>query len=272
MPGDASWPIRPSKCSKLTPVIGAEIFGVDLSKDLGNQQFKEVHDALMDNLVVFFRDQKMTIEQHKAFGRKFGQLHIHPNAPQEVPDHPELLVIKADEKSKHVAGEEWHTDVSSDPEPPMGSILHLTVVPPDGGGDTMFANMYAAYDKLSEPLKKMIETMTAIHDSAKAHKYRLKQNDRADMKMPSAEHPIVRTHPVTGARRCTSTAASPRASANCPRRRAMPCWKCSTITSRRRSSPAASNGSRTRSPSGTTARRSIARCSITRASGATACA
>ena len=74
---------------KLNPVIGAEIFGVDLSKDLGNQQFQEVHDALMENLVIFFRDQKMTIDQHKAFGPRFGKLHVHPNAPQELKDHPE---------------------------------------------------------------------------------------------------------------------------------------------------------------------------------------
>ena len=107
---------------KLTPSIGAEIFGVDLAKPLGNQQFQEVHDALMDNLVVFFRDQKMTIDQHKDFGRRFGPLHTHPNAPIEFKDHPEILVIKADEKSRHVAGEEWHTDVSCDVEPPMGSI------------------------------------------------------------------------------------------------------------------------------------------------------
>jgi taurine dioxygenase len=183
---------------KLNPVIGAEIFGVDLSKDLGNQQFQEVHDALMDNLVIFFRDQTMTIDQHKAFGARFGKLHIHPNAPQELKDHPEVLVIKADEKSKHVAGEEWHSDVTSDPEPPMGSILHMQTVPPDGGGDTMFSNMYAAFEALSSPIKKLIEPMTAIHDSAKAHGYRLKQGDRADMTLPRAEHPIVRTHPVTG--------------------------------------------------------------------------
>jgi taurine dioxygenase len=183
---------------KLNPVIGAEIFGVDLSKDLGNQQFQEVHDALMDNLVIFFRDQTMTIDQHKAFGARFGKLHIHPNAPQEMKDHPEILVIKADEKSKHVAGEEWHSDVTSDPEPPMGSILHMHTVPPDGGGDTMFSNMYAAFEALSSPIKKLIEPMAAIHDSAKAHGYRLKQGDRADMTLPRAEHPIVRTHPVTG--------------------------------------------------------------------------
>jgi taurine dioxygenase len=183
---------------KLTPVVGAEISGVDLSKGLGNHQFEEVRDALMQNLVIFFRDQTMTIEQHKNLGRRFGKLHVHPNAPQELEGHPEILVIRADEKSKHVAGEVWHSDVTSDAEPPLGSILHMHVVPPDGGGDTMFANMYRAYETLSPAIQKLIEGMTAFHDSGKAHRYRLKQNDRADMAMPRAEHPVVRTHPVTG--------------------------------------------------------------------------
>ena len=183
---------------KLTPIIGAEIFGVDLSKTLSNQQFKEVHDAFAENCVIFFRDQKMTIEQHKDFARRFGQLHIHPNAPQEIKEHPEVLVIKADEKSKHVAGEDWHSDVSCDPEPPLGSILHMSVVPPDGGGDTLFSNMYAAYEALSTPMKRFLEPMTAIHDSAKVHGYRLKATDRADVQLPRAEHPVIRTHPVTG--------------------------------------------------------------------------
>jgi taurine dioxygenase len=189
---------RTIEVRKLNPVIGAEIYGVDLSKDPGNQQFQEVHDALMENLVIFFRDQTMTIEQHKAFGRRFGKLHVHPNAPQEFGDHPEILVIKADENSKHVAGEVWHTDVSCDEEPPMGSILHMHTVPPDGGGDTMFANMYAAFESLSRPIQRMLEGMTAIHDSAKAHGYRAKQNDRTDKAYPRTEHPVVRTHPVTG--------------------------------------------------------------------------
>ncbi|MDE2361696.1 MAG: TauD/TfdA family dioxygenase [Hyphomicrobiales bacterium] len=183
---------------KLTPVIGAEIHGVDLSKDLGNQQFQEIHDALMENLVVFFRDQKMTIDQHKAFGRRFGKLHVHPNAPQDLPDHKDILVIKADENSKHVAGEEWHSDVTCDEEPPMGSILYLHTVPPDGGGATMFANMYAAFDGLSKPMQRFLEGLTAVHDSAKAHFYRVKTTDRDDKTYPRTEHPIVRTHPVTG--------------------------------------------------------------------------
>ena len=152
---------------KLTPSIGAEIFGVDLAKPLGNQQFQEVHDALMDNLVVFFRDQKMSIDQHKDFGSRFGPLHTHPNAPIEFKDHPEILVIKADEKSKHVAGEEWHSDVSCDAEPPMGSILYLTEVPPNGG-DTLFANMYRAYETLSEPIKRMLQGLTARYRASTA--------------------------------------------------------------------------------------------------------
>lgn len=183
---------------KLTPTIGAEIFGVDLSTPLGNQQFDEVHRALMDNLVIFFRDQQMSIEQHKAFGQRFGRLHVHPNAPIGLPEHREILVIKADETSKRVAGEEWHSDVSCDAEPPMGSILYLTEVPPDGGGDTLFASMYRAFETLSEPMRKMLTGLTAIHDSAKAHGYRAKATDRADLAFPSAEHPIVRTHPETG--------------------------------------------------------------------------
>jgi taurine dioxygenase len=182
---------------KLTPTIGAEIFGVDLAKPLGNQQFQEVHDALMENLVIFFRDQKLSIDEHKDFGRRFGPLHVHPNAPIAFAEHPEILVIKADETSTRVAGENWHTDVSCDLEPPMGSILYMTEVPPEGGGDTLFANMYRAYETLSQPIKTLLQGLTALHDSSKAHYYRVKATDR-EVKFPDAEHPVVRTHPVTG--------------------------------------------------------------------------
>jgi len=181
---------------KTTPVIGAEIFGVDLSRQLSDRQFDEIHRALMENLVIFFRDQKLSVEQHKAFGARFGKLHIHPNAPKGLPQHPEILVIKADENSKRVAGEAWHSDVSCDSEPPMGSILYLDEVPPDGGGDTMFANMYLAYETLSEPLRKMLDGLTAIHDSWKAHAGR-KPGEGSDMQFPRFEHPVVRVHPVT---------------------------------------------------------------------------
>lgn len=182
---------------RLTPTIGAEISGVDLSRDLTNRQFQEIHDALMEHCVIFFRDQKLTVEQHKAFGARFGKLHVHPNAPKLVPEHPEILVIKADENSKHVAGEEWHSDVSCDPEPPMGSLLYMHEAAANGGGDTLFASAYAAYDKLSEPMKAFLGGLTAIHDSWKAHSNR-KPGQGSDMQFPRAEHPVVRTHPVTG--------------------------------------------------------------------------
>ena len=182
---------------KSTPSIGAEISGVDLSQPLGNQQFQEVHDALMDRLVIFFRDQKLSVEQHMDFGRRFGKLHMHPASPDVLPDHPEVLVIKADDKAKYIAGEDWHSDVSCDPEPPMGSILYLTEVPPDGGGDTMFANMYLAYEALSEPIRKLLDGLTAIHDGEKYYRGRYANDDRGKT-YPRAEHPIVRTHPVTG--------------------------------------------------------------------------
>jgi taurine dioxygenase len=182
---------------KLTPTIGAEIFGVDLSRELGNQPFQEIHDALMANLVIFFRDQTLTPEQHKDFGRRFGRLHVHPAAPGLLEGHPEILVIKANEKSKHVAGEEWHSDVSCEEEPPMGSILHLHEVPEGGGGDTLFASMYAAYEALSPPIQRLLEGLTAIHDGERVFRGRYGLDDRG-REFPRAEHPVVRTHPVTG--------------------------------------------------------------------------
>ena len=180
----------------LTPVIGAEIRGVDLRKPLGNQQFAEVHDALMKHLVIFFRDQDIDLDQQKAFGRHFGQLHIHPTAPGPE-GHPEVLTIKADESSKAVAGNRWHTDVSCEVEPPMGSILHMRELPPSGG-DTMFANMYMAYETLSEPIKTMLEPLKAWHESEHVHRGTLGQKLRDGVKeYPRNLHPVVRTHPVT---------------------------------------------------------------------------
>lgn len=182
---------------KLTPVIGAEIDGVDLAQPLGNQQFQEIHDALMDNLVVFFRDQRITVEQHIAFGRRFGQPIVHPAASSSIAGHPEIRVVKSDENTEIATGEVWHSDLSCQPEPPMGSILYITEVPPDGGGDTAFANMYRAYETLPPRMKAHIDGLTAIHDGG--HVYTQPTYDaRVDRELPRAEHPVVRTHPVTG--------------------------------------------------------------------------
>ena len=153
---DESEPYETIAVEKLTPIIGAEISGVDIAKlvsddSRSNRQIDEVHRALAENLVIFFRDQHITPAQHLAFGRKFGELHIHPAAPHEG-DDPALMKIYADKDSPRANGEGWHTDVSCDLEPPMGSILYIRQCPPRGG-DTQFANMYAAYEALSDRMK-----------------------------------------------------------------------------------------------------------------------
>jgi len=187
----------PISIRKLTPAIGAEIEGIDLSRPLSNAELQTVHDALLDNLVIFFRDQRLTPAQHKAFGSRFGPLHIHPAPLGVVDGHPEIIVVKADENSKHIAGEEWHSDVSCDEVTPMGSVLYITKVPPVGG-DTLFASMYAAFEMLSPSMQRFVCGLTAIHDGARNYAGRRSAEGRGEF--PRAEHPVVRTHPETGRR------------------------------------------------------------------------
>ncbi|MBY8822793.1 TauD/TfdA dioxygenase family protein [Sphingomonas colocasiae] len=182
---------------KLTPAIGAEIEGVDLAGEIAPAAFAEIERAFAENLVIFFRDQRLTPDAHIAFGRRFGELHIHPAAPSEA-GHPELMIIAADENSARANGEGWHSDVSCDAEPPLGSILHIRTCP-DIGGDTLFANMYAAYETLSDGMKARLEGLRAVHDGE--HVYRGLYADLGVADRPSyprAIHPVVRTHPVTG--------------------------------------------------------------------------
>jgi taurine dioxygenase len=196
-PGDKTVTQSNILVKPITGKIGAEIEGVNLAEPLSDAEFDVVHQALMDHLVVFFRDQDMDLDQHKDFGRRFGDLHIHPAAPC-AKGHPEVLVIHADENSKYVAGGGWHTDVSCDIEPPMGSILHLHTLP-EVGGDTLFCNMYEAYETLSERMRDFLAGMTAMHRSEHVHKGRYDGKEMLrDGVYPEGVHPIVRTHPVTG--------------------------------------------------------------------------
>ena len=126
--------------------------------------FRAMRDAFTAHQVIFFRDQDISIERQVAFGRMFGELAIHPNDPG-LAGHPEVMIIHADEASKRVAGERWHSDVSCDAEPPMGSILRLHTVPASGG-DTLFSSMYAAHDALSAPMRTWLATLQAEHDGA----------------------------------------------------------------------------------------------------------
>jgi taurine dioxygenase len=186
---------RQVRTRRLTPRIGAEVSGVDLSRPLSDEQFRAVRSALMEHQVIFFRDQRLTPEQQKAFGRRFGELHVHPASSNHPEGHPEVMVIHADERSRWVAGEHWHSDVSCEEAPPMGSILYLQEVPPVGG-DTLFASMYAAYETLSEPIRRLLEPLAAVHDGG--HYYEGRYGRSEDY--PRAEHPIVCAHPVTGRR------------------------------------------------------------------------
>jgi taurine dioxygenase len=185
------------KVTSVTPRIGALVEGVTLANPLSNREVEELHQALAEHQVLFFRDQAMDIEAHKRFGRHFGELHIHPSTPGPQ-GHPEILPIHADANSKRINGEYWHSDVSCDDEPPAASILYLHTVP-SCGGDTLFASQYAAYDALSPRMKAYLEGLTATHSGD--HVYRrnnaLMGVQETGKVYPRASHPVVRTHPVT---------------------------------------------------------------------------
>ena len=177
----------------LTPRIGAEIAGVDLRETLSGGEVARLKQALADHMLLFFRDQQIDHESHKRFGRDFGDLALHSAVPG-IEGHPEIVAIHADAGSKYVAGEDWHSDLTCDAEPPLGSILYLHTVP-ETGGDTLFSSMYAAYDALSPRMKTSLEGLTAIHDAD--HVYRPLFPD-VDRRYPCSVHPVIRTHPVTG--------------------------------------------------------------------------
>ncbi len=185
--------ISVTRCS---PMIGAEIGNIDLTKPLSNREVEEVHGALLDHCVIFFRDQAIDFELFKRLGRYFGELHYSvagDGAPsKQLKEEPEIRSLHFDENSKEVSGEVWHTDQSCAAMPPMASILHLHTVPPDGGGDTMFASMYAAYDALSPRMKAYCQGLTAVHDGRRAYE------TTSTNKLPISTHPLVVKHQETG--------------------------------------------------------------------------
>ncbi|MBT3608815.1 MAG: hypothetical protein HON25_10205 [Gammaproteobacteria bacterium] len=196
----------------ITPVIGAEISDVSLA-NLSPAEVAHIKELFLKHMVLVFRDQALNREQHKAFGRNFGELHIHPskrsaesggmkregNDSQRsavVNDDPELFIIDTKPDAKQSNGEAWHSDVSCEEIPPLASLLYVTKTPENDGGDTMFANMYEAYDALSDDLKTLLMNKSAFHDGEidlRNYGIRLKPGQV----YPKASHPVIPVHPET---------------------------------------------------------------------------
>lgn len=185
----------------LTIHIGAEVSGINLS-DPSDAEVKEVEDLLLEHLVLFFRDQDLSTDEHVALGRRFGDLHIHSVAAAHE-EHPEIILLENDEQRRPNV-DAWHTDVTMDPEPPMASILRAVTVP-EVGGDTLWASMYAAYDALPAAMQAMCKELVAVHHYPDSfRKGLLRQQggyaklEQYDKDHPPVEHPVARRHPITG--------------------------------------------------------------------------
>lgn len=195
--GDIRTDYRTFSVRAVTPHICAEVEGVDLAEPLSNEQAQDIHDAWMDWKVLVFRDQHLDRDQHKAFGRRFGKLHVHPMQHKYGGD-PEILTVRTTADSAYTAGDGWHTDVTCDEVPPLGSMLYVTETPP-AGGDTLFADMYLAWEMLSEPVRDFLEGLTAVHDGAIPYVGAYKSTPPPGG-YPRNEHPVVIRHPETGRR------------------------------------------------------------------------
>ena len=180
----------------VTGAVGAEILDVDLV-ELDDETFSEVHDAFLDHLVLFFRDQQLTPQQHKDFAGRFGALHVHP-LTESMPGHPEIVEVIKEADEHHNWGDGWHTDLPFLAEPPMGSILYARDVPPFSG-DTHFANMYLAYETLSDTMKGVLAGLKCTFNGNAGNYDRFAgMTAIGNVGELSAAHPIVRTHPITG--------------------------------------------------------------------------
>jgi taurine dioxygenase len=168
--------------TRLAGALGAEVRGIDLSQ-VTQEDVDRIRSLLLDHLVLFFPDQNISVDDHVAFGRYFGELEGHPHLDNPFTEHPELFELAA---SRGGVADEWHTDITFRDQPALMSILHMVRCPPVGG-DTMWSSLYAAFEELSEPLRDLCEGLTALHDAL--------PHGRPEQ---MAIHPVVRVHPETG--------------------------------------------------------------------------
>jgi len=201
---------RTISVNKIAGALGAELSGVDLARsNLDDEVIGEIRQALVENCVIFFRNQNLTPDQHLAFGRRFGELQVHEFVAPTA-DNEEILEVRKEADELRNFGGGWHTDVSYLERPSLGSVLYAREVPAYGG-DTMFANQYLAYETLSDGMKSLLDGMTAIHSARRPYglnamsryaagersmKYLYSENAHGEV-----EHPVIRTHVETG-RKC----------------------------------------------------------------------
>ena len=193
------------KIRRLSYALGAEILGIDLRKPLDDKVFHEIHSAFLEHCVLLFREQTLTREQHIAFSRRFGELDKNEQKVKERPaEYPEITLVVSkptpagDPATGRYTGAEWHTDHSNYPTAAMASLLRAVEVP-EIGGDTMFANMYRAYETLSDGMKKLLEGIYGVHIQGRAQIDNSTPERAAESRRryPGAAHPIVRVHPET---------------------------------------------------------------------------
>lgn len=178
------------------PTVGAVIRGLRIGSYLDDGIIEDIKRALDQHLVLFFEDQDITPAEHVEFGKRFGGLEVHPYLPS-LGGYPEIVVLEND-RDRPPQVNFWHTDVTFTPNPPLGSILLARDIP-GVGGDTIWANMYAAYESLSEPIRRLIDGLQAEHvGQVDRYEATYGKNSDAPKRNPKAMHPVVRTHPRTG--------------------------------------------------------------------------
>jgi taurine dioxygenase len=188
----------------LTPTIGAVIHGIDLANHLDDGDIAVIRAALLRHKVIFFEDQQITPVQHRDFAARFGSLHTHPLYPG-VPEAPEMFVLD-NHAGNPTDNDAWHTDVTFIETPPLGAVLHARLLPEEGG-DTCWADMQAAYEALSKPMQRFLAELDAVHDFNRGFPQggqvaKQAGRDKATKALdehPPVLHPVIRTHPETGA-------------------------------------------------------------------------
>lgn len=198
--------------------LGAEVRGIDLAQPLSDEILSDLRQAFVDYLVLFFHNQRLTPDRHKALGRSFGELYAYPDYKPgaariaAIEGQPEIIELRKEPDDSANIGHRWHSDLSFEATPPLGSILYALEVP-HYGGDTLFANQYLAYDSLSDGMKAMLDGLTAVHDdmhviipnldpaqllSSGIDARRIASSNADNSRaLTVSRHPVIRTHPET---------------------------------------------------------------------------